>query len=82
MGLRYGLNGIYSQGVYVNDAKNALLEYKIFHTDITEPDHIIITNLRTSEIKGPITLGNNLGILEEAKIVLEKYASESYPNTK
>ncbi|MCM3122748.1 MULTISPECIES: hypothetical protein [unclassified Mesobacillus] len=80
MGLKAGLNSIYEQGVYVNDSLNALLEYKIFHTDINERDHIIITNLRNGKTWGPIILGKQLGILEEAKITLENFAKNIYPD--
>lgn len=81
MGLKSGMNNIYEQGVFVNDANNALLEYKIFHSNINEPDHIIITNLRDGKTHGPIILGSKLDILEEAKLTLKNFAENNYSNT-
>lgn len=79
MGLQYGFNEIHHHGVYVNDSKNVMLEYKIFHTNVSEPTHLLITNLRTGDTDGPYTLGrvgDDFNIQEEAKEVLENYASE------
>ena len=81
MGLQYGFNEIKSHhhGVYVNDSKNVLLEYKIFHTSLNEPTHLLITNLRTGDTDGPYTigtLGSDFNIMDEAKKVLEGYATK------
>jgi hypothetical protein len=71
MGLKQGMNDIYRQGVYFDDVNNVLFEYKIFHTDVNEPDHIIVTNLRSGKTYGPMELPKELGILEGAKIILK-----------
>lgn len=81
MGLKPGMNSnIFEQGVYVNDASNALLEYKIFHGFDDEPTHIIITNLRNGKSYGPYILSNNGEISEVAKKKLDEFANEHYPN--
>lgn len=82
MGLRAGMNKVHTQGVYVNDSLNALYEYRIFHTNSDEPDHILITNLRNGKTEGPIELPGRVdGFEEDAKPILLKYAEKNYPNT-
>lgn len=82
MGVRNGLNNIYLHGIYVNDAQNALYEYKIFHTTIEEPDQILITNLRNGKTYGPLILPNQeLEFEPDLKKFLDNFAEKHYPNT-
>jgi len=76
MGLNYGMNSIFQQGVFVNDAENVLFEYKIFHTDVREPDHIIITDLRSGKTYGPKILDNELSITDGSKLVINNLIKE------
>lgn len=76
MGLKPGLNTIYSNGVYSAENNTILLEYKLFHTDSSEIDDLVITELFSGKTYGPFRLYGKKNLTDEITEVLQDLVTE------